>query len=124
MLVELRKGSSTFTTITLDQAIQRPGSVQWDGKYLAVADAGASRSSTAVIYRFAISGSYGHMVSATTLTSSRGAGQFLIHGGTVIGPLSSYSTPGIGFWHFPSGGAPVRTISTYGYQAGEALSQK
>jgi len=98
--------------------------VQWDGKDLAIGDTGASRSSAAVIYRFAINGSYGHMVTATTLTGSQGSGQFLIHGGTVMGPLSYNSTRGIGFWRFPSGGAPVRTISTYGYPAGEALSLK
>lgn len=124
MLVELPKGSSEFTTIALDQQIQSPGSVQWDGKYLAVEDAGASRSSEAVIYRFAISGSYGHEVSATTLTDSAGEGQFLMHGSTVIGPLSSSYAKGIGFWRFPSGGEPVSTISTYGYPTGEALSLK
>jgi hypothetical protein len=123
-LVELPKGSSTFTTITLDQTIHSPGSVQWDGKYLAIEDAGASRSSAAVIYRFAISGSSGHSVSTTTLTNSAGDGQFLILGKTVIGPMANDSGPGIGFWRFPEGGAPVRTISTYGNAAGEALSLK
>ena len=121
ILVELPKGSSRFTTITLDQTIHSPGSAQWDGKELAIEDAGASRSSPAMIYRFAINGSYGHKVSATTLTDSAGAAaQFLIHGSTVIGPLSDNS--GIGIWPFPSGGAPVRTITTYSYPRGEAIS--
>jgi hypothetical protein len=124
ILVELPKGSSTFTTITLDHVIHSPGSVQWDDKDLAVEDAGTSRSSAAVIYRFAISGSHGHKVSATTLTDSAGDAQFLIHGSIVIGPLSYNSGQGIGFWSFPSGGAPVRTISTYSYPSGEALSLK
>ncbi|MFY9737467.1 MAG: hypothetical protein WAK11_00300, partial [Candidatus Cybelea sp.] len=98
ILLELPKGSSTFTVITLDQVIHSPGSVQWDGKDLAVEDAGASRSSTAVIYRFAINGHHGHKVSASTLADSEGDGQFLIHGSTVIGPLSYNSAQGIGSW--------------------------
>ena len=103
ILVELPKGSSTFTTITLDHIIHSPGSMQWDDKDLAVEDAGTSRSSAAVIYRFAISGSHGHKVSATTLTDSAGDAQFLIHGSIVIGPLS-YNSARIGYWSFPSGG--------------------
>ena len=124
ILVELPKGGSTFTAITLDRIIHSPGSLQWDRNDLVVEDAGVSRSSAAVIYRFAIDGHYGHKVSASTLTDSEGNAQFLIHGSTVIGPLSYNSAEGIGFWRFPSGGAPVRTITTYGYPVGEAFSLK
>jgi len=124
ILLELPKGGSTFTAITLDRVIHSPGSLQWDRNDLVVEDAGASRSSVAVIYRFAIDGRYGHKVSASTLTDSEGDAQFLIHGSTVIGPLSYNSAEGIGFWRFPSGGAPVRTITTYGFPVGEALSLK
>ncbi len=124
VLEELPKGSSTFTTITLNRVIHSAGSMQWDGKYLAVGDAGKTSSSAAVIYRFAINGSSGHKVSATTLTDSVADAQFLIHGGTVIGPVSYNSMQGIGFWRFPGGGAPVRSISTYPYPIAEALSLK
>ena len=37
-LVELPKGSSTFEGITTSNAVQFPGSVQWDGTYLTVFD--------------------------------------------------------------------------------------
>lgn len=121
ILVELPKGSSTFTTIALDQDIHSPGSVQWDGSDLAIEDAGAS-SNEAVIYSFAINGTSGHKVSATTLADSAGDAQFLIHGSTVIGPLSNSYAQGVGFWRYPSGGAPFSTISTYSYPRGEALS--
>lgn len=126
MLAELPKGSSTFTTINLNRVIHEPGSLQWLGKYLAVEDAGQSESSPAVIYRFAINGSSGHRVSTTTLTNSRAAAQFLIHEHTVIGPFSSSSAGGIGFWRFPKGGAPIRTISTSAFlvPSAEALSLK
>jgi len=125
ILAELPKGSSTFTTITLDRVIYSPGSVQWDGKDLTIEDAGKSSSSAAVIYRFAISGSSGHKVGATTtLKNSVASGQFLILGRTVIGPAKQNSAPGIGFWHYPKGGSPVRFIPTNGSPFGEALSPK
>jgi len=124
MLAELPKGSSTFTTITLDQVVHRPGSMQWYGKYLAIEDAGKTGSNPAVIYRYAISGSSGHRVSVTTLKDSVANGQFLIYNRTVIGPMKHNSVYGLGFWRFPSGGAPFRTISTYTIPGGEALSLK
>jgi hypothetical protein len=126
MLAELPKGSLTFTTINLNRVVHAPGSLQWLGKYLAVEDAGKSGSSPAVIYRFAINGSSGNRVSTTTLTSSRASAQFLIHNHTVIGPFSSSSASGLGFWRFPEGGAPVRTISTSTFlvPVAEALSLK
>ncbi len=76
MLDELPNGSSTFTKITLDRVIHSPGSVQWDGNDLTIEDAGKSASSAAVIYRFAINGSSGHKVGATTtLENSVASGQ-------------------------------------------------
>ncbi|MGB8910391.1 MAG: hypothetical protein WCC84_16735 [Candidatus Cybelea sp.] len=126
MLAELPKGSSTFTTINLNHVIHNPGSLQWLGKYLAVEDWGKSGSGPAVIYRFAVNGTSGHRVSTTTLANSRASAQFLVYDHTVIGPFSSSSVSGIGFWRFPKGGAPVRTIatSTYLVPVAEALSLK
>lgn len=124
MLAELPKGSSTFITITLNRAVQSPGSMQWDGKDLVVEDGGKTSSSAAVLYRFAIDGSSGSEVSATTLSDSVADAQFLIHDRTVIGPLSNNSVQGIGFWRFPRGGMAFRTISTHYMPSGEALSLK
>jgi hypothetical protein len=124
ILAELPRGSSTFTTITLDHVVHSPGSMQWDGKDLIVEDAGQPDSGPAVIYRFAISGSAGHRVSTTRLTESMAEGQFLIQGRTAIGPVSSGSVRGVGFWRFPAGGAPVRILSTYSSPSAEALSLK
>jgi hypothetical protein len=50
-LAELKKGSSTFVTITTSNTVEFPGSVQWDGKYLTVTDQGAD-----AIYRYTVSG--------------------------------------------------------------------
>jgi hypothetical protein len=50
-LVELPKGSSTFQTIATSNTVDFPGSVQWDGTYLAVTD-----QSTSQIYQYTVSG--------------------------------------------------------------------
>jgi hypothetical protein len=124
ILAELPKGSSTFTTITLNRLIHKPGSMQWYGRYLVIEDAGKTYSNPAVIYRYAINGSSGHRVSVTTLTDSFPDAQFLIQGRTVIGPLSYKSGPGLGFWRFPTGGTPFRTLSMYLSPSAEAISLK
>ncbi|MFY9884449.1 MAG: hypothetical protein WAK15_06715, partial [Candidatus Cybelea sp.] len=50
-LVELPKGSGKFQTITTSNAVQFPGSVQWDGKYVVVFDQSAN-----AFYRYTVSG--------------------------------------------------------------------
>jgi hypothetical protein len=122
-LAELAKGSDVFTAITLDKRISAPGSMQWDGKYLALADYGASSGEASTIYRFALNGTSGKNVSKTKLESSSSGVQFLIEGATVIGPMSKLSTRSIGFWRFPKGGQPVKSFSA-DQASGEAVSLK
>jgi hypothetical protein len=123
-LAELPKGSKTFTTITLDQNIHAGSSMQWDGKYLAIADRGVGSSTSATIYRFTINGSSGTKVSTTTLNRSYGNAQFWIQGGTVIGPLSYDSVRSIGFWRFSAGGSPIKSLSSNRAPTGETVSLK
>lgn len=109
-LIELPKGSKTFTTINLNQSISTPASLQWSNGYLAVADPGQG-TGPVVIYRFAINGSSGTKVSTTHLSQSF-HGQFWIQGDKVIGPLFSGSVQSIGFWNFPAGGSPIKNVSS------------
>ena len=87
VVAEMPKGSQTFNAITLDQPIKTGGSIQFDGKYLAIADYGAGYPTAAVVYRFALSGSSGTRISKTTLDDSLAFGQFWIQGGKIIGPI-------------------------------------
>ena len=50
-LVELAKGSKTFKTITTNNSVQFPGSVQWDGTYVTVFDQLANET-----YQYTVSG--------------------------------------------------------------------
>jgi len=123
MLAELPKGSKSFTTIALNQHINAPGSVQWDGQYLIVADLGKGEINPSVIYRFSIDGSSGKKVGTTKLANSYAHAQFWIQGKTVIGPIAYDSVRSIGFWQFPAGGSPVKSFSD-SVPSGEAVSLK
>lgn len=126
-VAELVRGAKKFTDLTLDQSIQFPGAVQWDGKRLAVGDQDAN-----VIYRFAISGSTGHLESTVPLGGAIDVFQFWLprlNGGTrddrVVGADhgNKYYIGDIGFWKYPQGGSPVETIGNIQGASGTVLSK-
>jgi hypothetical protein len=111
VLAELPKGSGTFTNITLNQHIALPGGVQWDGRYLAVADQDAS-----AIYRFRISKGSGTKVHSTLLGSPAfDVFQFYIDGKTVIAPndysIGSKTGWNVLYYGYPAGGTPTKAIT-------------
>lgn len=110
-LSELAHGGSTLLDLTVSQRIHDPGQVQWDGNHVAVGDAGRM---PAVVYRFSISASKATEVGKTTLGGTTSVRQFWIDGDQIIGP--NYETD-VGFWKYPAGGLPVRSISIPGYGA-------
>jgi len=120
-LAELPHGSSAFTNINVTQKITVPGGVQWDGKYVAVADANGPGDGT--IYQFRISGSTATEVSATTLADSQNIHQFWIDPSRrrIVAPSASLST--VGYWKFPSGGDPTKTIGGLNIPEGVAISK-
>jgi hypothetical protein len=102
---ELPAGGKSFTAIKLKVRIQSPGGVQWDGRYVTVGDAGSAPS---MIYQFDIRGSVGVKEGATPLRDTSYVTQYFIDGSTIVGPAPSISV--VGFWSYPAGGAPSRTI--------------
>lgn len=106
VLTELPHGRSAFINIAVDQGIQAPGGVMWDGEHVAIGDADAS---PLVIYQFDVSGSTGTYVGSLTLDESSRTRQFWLQGSRVIAPESG--SGGIGFWRYPQGGDPVKSIS-------------
>lgn len=119
-LAELPHGGATFTNIGISQSITVPGGVQWNGKYVAVAD--ENGPGNGVLYQFSISGSTGTEVSSTTLDSSENIHQFWIDptGNRVVAPSASLST--VGFWKFSAGGNPTKTLSGFSIPEGVAYS--
>ncbi len=113
---ELPRGSSTFVNITLNQTINTPGAVQWDGKHITVGDAKAG-----VIYQIKVSGSSATVVGSTTLGSSDGVFQSFIDNGTIIGP-NVYNANAM-FWSYPAGGSPTKTLTGFIDPFGAAVSK-
>jgi hypothetical protein len=104
LFAELPAHSTHFTSLTLNQTINEPGNLQWDGKYMAIGD-----SSTNVIYQFSIYGSAGTEVGSTTLGGvTYGLTQFWIDGSSVVGAAAVNNE--VGIWKYPAGGSAVKVI--------------
>jgi hypothetical protein len=115
-LAELPKGAGAVVNLSVNQSISAPGQVQWDGKHVAVGDAGISPS---VIYEFAISGRSATKVGATTLEDTTSVRQFWIQAQRLIGPDFDSD---VRFWNYPAGGSPTKTIKTvHGFGAAVSL---
>ena len=119
-LAELLHGKGVLTNISISQTIVVPGGVQWNGKYVAVADENGPGNGT--VYEFSISGSVGTEVSATTLDSSQNIHQFWIDPARnrIVAPSASLAT--VGYWSFPAGGNPTKTITGLNIPEAVALS--
>jgi hypothetical protein len=130
---ELPKGKKTFKNITLKGGfIDYPGMVQWDGKYVAVGDQMAGGASGVdAIYQ--TTGAGGKIVHETPLDADGSVGEeiigFWIQGSTLIGPNatdpdSEYDEGSVGFYKYPAGGKPTKTLKKgFGAPQGSAISE-
>lgn len=114
-LAELLKNTAAFAALTVDHQIRVPGNVQWDGTHLAIGEQGKGR-----IYRFAIAGGHGTLTSTVTLGDAWDPCQFWIAGTTVIAP--NFAGKSVGFWNYPDGGAPTKTIDGLDQPFGVTIS--
>jgi hypothetical protein len=103
---ELGVGQSALKTVTLNRDIRRPGQVQWDGENMTIADEQAHK-----LYRVSIN------TSAATVTGTTKIDGFpnvfsgsWIYGGMLIAPFSRKHRGYIGFWKYPEGGSPTKTL--------------
>jgi hypothetical protein len=117
---ELPRGGSAFRTIKLNQVIEAPGSVQWDGKHITVGDFSAD-----VIYRFEISGTRGKKVGSTALGGYTGFAQTWILNHAVIGVANFCSgiacDTAASIYDYPAGGIPLRIVPGNVYFPGGAM---
>jgi hypothetical protein len=112
---ELQVGSSGFTDITLNQTINYPGGVQWDGTNIAVGDTDEN-----VIYRFNISGIRGTKIGSTPLGGASYVLQFWIQGNKVVGPNAGTGNAMI--WNYPAGGAAMKSLNGLTDPVGSVVS--
>lgn len=119
---ELPPGKKQFTAIG-GLSITFPGSVQWDGYYLAVTDQNFQSGYTTMIYRVTVSGSKATIVRSTHLTDNCYPGhdymvaiQPFVTGvtrkkNTVV--AGNLNCPGnYNYFNYTTGGAPIRKFRT------------
>jgi DNA-binding beta-propeller fold protein YncE len=113
---ELPRGGSAFGRVTLDQTIDFPGGVQWDGRHVAVGD-----QEQPYIYEFAVNGSSGRVVEKTPLDDTDDVSQFWIAGGRVVTP--DFLNNEVQVFKYPAGGSAVKAIPNISTPIGSALSK-
>ncbi len=119
-LAELPAGQSTFNFLS-GLTIDFPGSVAWDGSYLAVTDQDYQYNYTTMIYRVSVAGSKVTVVRGTDLTDNcypfkhwMVAVQTFVGGPSrkqntvVAGNLNCPSR--VGFWNYTNGSIPKRVL--------------
>jgi hypothetical protein len=117
---ELKKGGSSLTDIPLTGGtIYFPGNIRWDGAHVAVGDQEYGNSATSAIYQ--TTGAGGTIVGTTPLTGSIDVVGFSIQKSTAIGPDAAQAE--VGFWNYPAGGSPTKTITGFSAPYGTAISR-
>lgn len=110
--VELLKGATGLSKVTLARTLGGVRHVQWGGTSWALQSFDASKHQGEKlferIYRVQISGSTGQVVGTTDFNGwpEDNPGQSWIQGGTIVATPRSE----IEFWAYPAGGKPVKTI--------------
>jgi hypothetical protein len=103
-LDELPAGSNKIKTITTSNTVQFPGSVQWDGTYLAVTD-----QETEEIYRYTVSGTTATLKGTLSLSDSSDCAQTWIVK-TLVYCGDAGNNDGEVF-NYPAGGSPVAVLT-------------
>jgi hypothetical protein len=125
-LDELPSGGSSLMRVAINQTMSKAGSIQWDGKYLAMADPIYGKPhGPATVYQLQISGSAATVVSKTKLYGPRNKNdalgpQLVIQNGAILYPESNARN--VGSWEYPQGGNPTRKFRVPARPWGLALS--
>lgn len=122
---ELAKGASSLNGIPLNIKAGWAGGLQWDGKHLVLGDDYAnkfipSEPYTTVAYKLSIQGGVADVIKTIPLVTASDIVQFSLKGKTLLGPDASNET--VGFWTYPTGGKPTKSISGFYEPVGTALS--
>jgi hypothetical protein len=102
-LDEIPNGSTTAQAIKTSNTVQFPGSVQWDGAYLAVTDQRENK-----IYRYTISGTNARLKGTVTLKGADNCTQTWIATGFIFCADSGNDRGEV--FKYPAGGNPVAVL--------------
>ncbi|HLY03616.1 MAG TPA: hypothetical protein VKR56_14110 [Candidatus Cybelea sp.] len=109
---EKSKGASQFAPVTLEDVPVLPSGLQWDGTYLAIGTgtiAGPSSGNT-YVYHVEVAHFVGKTIATTQLVEKAPTADFFIDGSTIVASGGDAQST-IGFFHYPKGGAPVKTLT-------------
>ncbi|MGB6413761.1 MAG: hypothetical protein WBF19_10475 [Candidatus Cybelea sp.] len=111
-LAELPAASGSAKAIAVNASIATGFGIAWDGKDLVLQSGAVSGS--APLLRIKVKGSSGTVVGTTTLAApvNSSPAQFVLAGHTVVEPDSGNSD--VGFWPYPAGGSPMKTLQSVG----------
>ncbi|MBV8530588.1 MAG: hypothetical protein JO104_04670, partial [Candidatus Eremiobacteraeota bacterium] len=104
-LVELPKGSSKFETIKTSNAVQFPGSVQWDGTYLTVFDQLAN-----AFYQYTVSGTKATLKGTVTISGAGDCAQTWIVKQGIVYCADAGNDDGE-VCKYPAGGSAIATFT-------------
>ncbi|HEY1883225.1 MAG TPA: hypothetical protein VGG51_09340 [Candidatus Cybelea sp.] len=110
----LRKGSRSMQNISLDQSIDYPGQVQWDGTYVTVSD-----QNNSTVYRFTIKEKRGALKGSTSLEDADDCTQNWIEKNTVYCPASGSAAALI--YGYPAGGPPLKILRGISWPIGATV---
>jgi hypothetical protein len=100
-LAELPAGSQGFDALNLNKTTET-GGLFWNSTYLAMGYPGG-------VYHVAVSGSNATIVGNTKVKNGNGRNLWIQNGDTLLEPYGNESKQ-IGFWPYPKGGKPLRTV--------------
>jgi hypothetical protein len=142
-IAELPAGGSSWIVLNFSPGITFSAAVQWDGKYLALADAQCNGSNESCIDQVTVSGSTVTLVNRVRFTTGTGCSNYLDFGGSVgfnaknpnglltrgataLVASNLWCSPGpVDIWPYPVGGAPKRVLQLmpYSYVYGVTITK-
>ena len=107
-LNEVKNGSSQMSELSLNKyiSVSGMGQLEWDGAHMTF-----EHLTAAAIYQLSVSGSQVKIVGRTRLFGLNGSALSTIAGKAIIVP-TGVSQTSLGFWKYPNGGKPLKTLST------------
>ena len=114
LLVEMPAGSADFSQVTIDKQIRRLSEIQWDGTYIAIADAGRS-SHPRRVYRVSVSDGIAKVIGSLTLLGAEkdALAQPWIGRGDIIFNHQGRKAE-LSIWRYPRGGKVAGTVHLSG----------
>ena len=115
----LHKRGSKLEHLALDQSFSGYSYLQSDGQYLAVASQNGDQ-----IYQFRIKGTKGTEFGKTTLAGVSSIFDFWIQNHELYAPVISDDKRMVGFYSYPKGGQPTKTLLGFVYAFGATVSHR